>query len=97
MRQRRIRPGGDDRFERGPLEPGPADPPVDVQRELALALTCPHRAEDIPGHLGQQPPCPPQRHQLVGVLHDANALDDAFRLNELNAAPDDGARASSSG
>ena len=88
MRQGCIWPGGDDRFERRPFEPGLADSPVDVERELAFALTCTHRAEDIAGHLGQQPPCPPQRHQLVGVFHDANALDDAFRLNELNAAPE---------
>ena len=58
-------------------KPGAADPPVDVQREVAFGLTRADGPKHLGRDVGQQSARPPERGQLVTVLHDANPFDDA--------------------
>ena len=83
MGKRRPGSRGDNRIKRRLREPGRAESEVDRQRHVELR---PPHANFI-GYLtrdGRQPPRRfSKRRYLVRILHDARALDDVLRRDEL--------------
>ena len=83
--KRRVRAGGDDRREAGPLGTQAAHVQLDLERQLALAAPdrarFQHRQQRLVGELARAA----DALQLALVLHHAHVLDDAVACDQLPA------------
>ena len=86
MRKRGVRSACDNRVERGPLEPGRDQPPIDRLRDFALRSAAPHFVEDAVRDAGQQPRGLAQHRQLVLVFAKPQSLHHVLERDELRRA-----------